>query len=381
MKHTAHRILGMTAMAVLALGSGYALAQGKRSSGIEFHGFVQTSWQGNYTSGQNDFRVEEIQVDVGKEWRGTATTMLRLNYRHVDNFDAQNRLLAFDYNRLVEQAWVSVDLLKKRLGLTFTFGKFALPIGQESVNIPEMHTYSRSYTVQAGIPNFGTGLMARFQKSIFDIALYAVTGWNTISDNNDAKTFGGRLGFSLFDGDLTFGVSYVAGPEPIPVPGGTNPNVRSARHVVDVDLLFTGVKRLIVGAELNYGYENEASQVVSGRRARWLSALGTVRYKFLPWLSGTLRFEHADDPDGSRMRLLDTQWVGSPAPQQWLGVPVTVESLTVAALLHLARNVSAVLEWRNDWLARSEDRPVFPAGGGLFTKTRRLVAASMYFAW
>lgn len=381
MKHTTHRILGMTAAAILALGSGSALAQGKRIAGIDFHGFVQSSWQGNYTSGQNDFRVDEVQLEVGKEWRRTATTMLRLNYRHVDNFDAQNKLLPFDYNKFVEQAWVSLDILKKGLGLTFTFGKFALPIGYESLNAPEMHTYSRSYTLLAGVPNFGTGIMARFQKSIFDIALYAITGWNTITDNNDAKTFGGRLGLSLFDGDLLFGVSYLAGPEPIPIPGGVNPNVRSARHVLDVDLLFTGVKRLVVGAELNYGYENEASQVVSGRRARWLSARGTVHYKFLPWLGGTLRFEHADDPDGSRMRLLDTQWIGSPSPQQWTGVPVTVESLTVAALFNLARNVSAVLEWRNDWLARSEDRPIFPAEGGLPTKARRLVAASMYFAW
>jgi hypothetical protein len=369
----------LLAVALVAIGSGVAGAERIRSGGIDFRGFIQASWLGNATSQQNEFRVDEVELEVGKEWADVARMLLRINFRHADSFDAKGNLGSLEVNKFVEQAWASIDLLKKRSGVTFAFGKFQLPIGYESINIPEMFQYSRSYTTEVGRPYFGTGAMVRFRRSLFDFALYAVNGWNTMTDNNDAKTFGGRLGFSLFDGDLLFGLSYVAGPEPIPNRAYTN--VRSPRHVLDFDVLYTGVSKLTLGFEVNYGYEDRASQVSPDRRARWLSFLGTAHYRFLPWLAGTLRFEHADDPDGSRLYLATPQLLGTPAVDQVIGIPTTVESLTLAALFTIAENAHAVLEWRNDWLAREEDAPIYPAAAGGITKSRRLFAASIYYVW
>jgi hypothetical protein len=348
------------------------------STGLELRGFVQGSWQGNYTSLQNEFRVDEVQLELSREWRNKMSFMLRLNYRHVDSFDATGATLGLDYNKFIEQAWVSVDLLK-HMGLSFQLGKFRIPVGIESPNINEMFTYTRSYTLEAGAPQFGTGLMIHFRKSVLDLAVFAINGWNTLTDNNDAKTFGGRLGFSLLDGDLTFGVSYIAGAEPIP--NRNYSNVRSPRHTIDFDLMYTGVKRLTLGFEFNYGHEDRASQVNIDKRARWLSTIGLVHYKFLPWLAGTLRYEHADDPDGSRLYQTTPQVIGSPTAADWFSQQLTIESLTLSLLFTIADGAYGVLEWRNDYLHRDQDR-VFPSeAGNPPARTRRLVAASLYYTW
>lgn len=364
-------------LAACALSGLSAFAQ-KGPGGLQLHGFVQASWQGNYTSHQNEFRLDEVQLEVGRQWRDAASFMLRMNYRHVDTFDAQGQSLGLDYNKFIEQAYVTVDALKKKTGMSFTLGKFRLPIGIESPNVNESYTYSRSYTLEAGTPQFGTGLMLRYQRKWVDFALYAINGWNTLTDNNDAKTFGGRIGANLMDGDLTFGVSYVAGPEPIP--NRAYSNVRSPRHVVDVDAMYRW-RKLTLGAEFNYSYEDRASQVNPDKRARWLSALFMANYQFTPWLSATVRYEHADDPDGSRLSLVTPQVIGAPAPRDWSGVPLTVESVTATLLFTIARGSAyGMLEWRNDFLAREEDPGLFPSTGNP-TKTRRLVSASLFYTW
>ena len=367
-------------LALWAFSSLSTLAHAKENAGgLQLHGFVQSSWQGNYTSQQNEFRLDEAQLEIGREWRGTASFMLRMNYRHVDSFDAQGKSLGLDYNKFIEQAYVTVDALKKETGMSFTMGKFRLPIGIESPNVNESYTYSRSYTLEAGTPQFGTGVMMRYQRKWVDFAIYAINGWNTLTDNNDAKTFGGRLGANLMDGDLTFGVSYVGGPEPIP--NRSYVNVRSARHVLDVDAMFRW-RKLTLGAEFNYSYEDRASQVNPDKRARWLSGLVMANYQFLPWLSATVRFEHADDPDGARLSLVTPQVIGSPAPRDWAGVPLTIESVTVALLFTIQRGSAyGLIEWRNDFLAREEDPGVFPSTTGNATKTRRMVSASLYYTW
>ena len=375
------KILHKSALLALVAGlwAAPAAAAVLGDTGLELGGFVQTSWQGNYTSMQNDFRIDEVQLSLGRQWKDKASFHLRLNYRHVDAYDFTGATLPFDYNKLVEQAFVTVDLLKPH-GFTFTFGKFRIPAGIESPNVNESFTYSRSYTLEVGLPQFGTGAMARFQKGIFDIALYAINGWNTLTDNNDAKTFGGRVGVSLLKDKLTIGVSYVGGPEPIP--SRTYINNRSPRHVIDVDAMFTGIKNLTIGAEFNYSYEDRASQVNPDKRARWLSVLGLANYRILPWLSATVRFEHADDPDGARLSLITPQVIGSMNPQQYFGMPLTIESVTASLLFTLAPGAHAILEWRNDYLARDEDRGIFPTEkSGPLTKTRRYVAASLYYTW
>jgi hypothetical protein len=356
--------------------AGRALA---KEPALEHHGFVQTSWQTNLTSKQNEFRVDEAQFDIGRQWPGKASFLLRVNYRHVDVIDAQGSLQTLDYNKFIEQAWVSVDLLKKDYGLSFVAGKFALPIGYEAVNIPEMYQYSRSFTNLTSTPNFGTGVMVTFKKSIYDFALYAINGWESLADNNDAKGFGGRIGFSLLKDTLQVGVAYVASPEPIPRRAYSN--VRSFRQSLDFDVTYTGIDNLTLLGGVHYSYEDRASQVIPDKRMRWFSVAGTASYKFRPWFAATLRFEHADDPDGARLYLVEPEWAGTPTADALLGTPQTLEALTVALLFDLAKGVRAVVEWRNDWAVRSEDRAVFPASEGGVTKTRRLVAASVFYYW
>ena len=149
----------------------------------------------------------------------------------------------------------------------------------------------------------------------------------------------------------------------------------------DVDLLYTGIRKLTIGAELNYGYEEGASQVDPTKRARWLGALGTIHYKFKPWFGASLRFEHFDDPDASRLSSMSTQWIGTPAPTALAGVPQTIESLTIAALFTISEGAHVVVEWRNDWDARDVDRGIFPTADGGLTKTRHLFATSFYYVW
>lgn len=358
---------------LLLLGSALSHAQD-----LKLGGFVQFSAQASATSKQVDLRLDEAQLDLTRGWKGVASFRFSTQFRYADNFDARGELTPLTINKLVEQAWVQIDALEKDAGLVFRFGKVALPIGLESINAPSMLQYSRSFSVEVGTPNFGTGMLVGFRRSIFDCALYAITGWNTLTDDNDAKTFGGRLGFSLLDGALRVGLSYVGGPEAIP--NRSYVNVRSFRHVLDLDATYERGP-LTLGAELNYGYEDRASQVNPDKRARWLSALGLVHYRFLPWLSGTLRYEHADDPDGSRLYMLSSQRVGPAESTRLLGTPLTLDSLTLAALFRLGGGAHAMLEWRTDWITPNADAAVFPAADGALTKTRSVAVASVFYAW
>jgi Putative beta-barrel porin-2, OmpL-like. bbp2 len=143
-----------------------------------------------------------------------------------------------------------------------------------------------------------------------------VVGWDVANDNNDAMSVLGQLAFTGIK-DLTTSLNFITGPEQFDQKG--NP-----RTVLDLVVNYTGIKNLILGVNVDYGWEVDEPSLVSTRSssttAVWYGVAGYVAYDWTEKLRTALRGEYFRDADGAR-----TLAVGPGSPVSLWEITATVQ--------------------------------------------------------
>jgi hypothetical protein len=197
-------------------------------------------------------------------------------------------------------------------GLAFSFGRFDTPYGYERHDANLNFTATVSELQQFGRPQSMTGFTAAYQFAPWlDAIGWVVNRWENetthddFNDNNNDKSFGGRIGFTPVQGRqlLNFGIGGWWGPE-------QDDNNSDNRWIVDLDLTWTPMPKLVLAAEFLYGGEQGvslrqvgspvAAGAVSNKSVNWLAFYGLAHYDVTPWLGLTFRYGIFDDPDSAR---------------------------------------------------------------------------------
>jgi hypothetical protein len=219
-------------------------------------------------------------------------------------------------------------------GLALSFGRFDTPFGYERHDAALNLTATTSELQRFGRPQSMTGLTAAYQFAPWlDVVGWVVNRWENettetpLEDNNRDKSFGGRVGFTPLQGAqlLNFGLGGWWGPE-------RDNNTRDNRWIVDFDVTWSPIARLLLAGEVVYGGESDVSfrrvgtpfpaPAVTNRDVRWLGLYALAHYDVMDWLGLSFRYGYFNDYDGART-----------------GVQQVLQSWTVTPILHLSRLV------------------------------------------
>lgn len=283
---------------------------------------------------QVNFRFNTFNIGFTKrlaDWLLVSAAMEVENERTVNAFEGGTQLereSATDVNIDVFEITAIAPIGN---GLAFSFGKFNVPFGIEREDAPFNLQTTNSLVFELGRPSKVLGFRTAYQfNPIVDVELFAVNGWDVDNDNNDGKTFGGRLGFTPLE-RLNFGIGGFWGPEQNDLTG-------PKRWIIDVDATFTRIPRLTLAAEFVYGGENdvgvfsvnepgllvgltedEVAALVVEKNVNWIGFALTGRYDFTDLLGLTLRYGYFNDMDGGRT-----------------GFDQVLQSFTLAPTIHLS---------------------------------------------
>jgi hypothetical protein len=175
-----------------------------------------------------------------------------------------------------------------------TAGKFAGYEGLEVIEGPLNPTITRGYSFNLAEPNTHTGVKAHLTGDTVDVGLGVVNGWDTIIDNNDAKTLIARLGVTPSE-SCEVNVNGTFGPE--------LENIDDEyRLSVDLNGAWKASERFALGFQFNFGKDGIGGDA------------GTVSwyvFSLQPSYTGEVftfgaRAEFFRDPDGARAGLGDT---------------------------------------------------------------------------
>jgi hypothetical protein len=205
----------------------------------------------------------------------------------------------------VQQAVVSYIIPVGR-GLRLDVGKFVTMAGYELIEGYDGFNdhISRSWLFTYG-PFTHTGLKLSYSfHDMFAVAVFLLNGWDNVVDNNAAKSGAIQLSFtpsSKFSAYLT----YIVGPE-------RDNNNHDARHLLDLVLIFKPVERLTIAANVDYGLDTNAVELmpdpmimpdpslVPRANAQWLMANLYFRVMAHKRVFFNLRGELFYDFDGNR---------------------------------------------------------------------------------
>ncbi|OLC17385.1 MAG: hypothetical protein AUH29_01935 [Candidatus Rokubacteria bacterium 13_1_40CM_69_27] len=217
-------------------------------------------------------------------------------------------------------------------GLALSFGRFDTPFGYERHDAALNLTATLSEVNRFGRPMSMTGFQAWYAFAPwFDVTAWVVNRWENettedpLEDNNRDKSFGGRVGFTPLYGAqlLNFGIGGWWGPE-------QDDNTKSERWILDFDVTWSPLPRLLLAGELVYGGESGvsfrrrgipfAADEVSNKNVNWLGLYALAHYDLTRWLGLSFRYGFFDDQDGART-----------------GVKQALHSFTIAPIVHLSR--------------------------------------------
>ncbi len=219
-------------------------------------------------------------------------------------------------------------------GLALSFGRFDIPFGIERHDQNLLFTATTSEVFQFGRPNSMTGFQVSYPVAPWlDATAWAVNRWETetthdpFDDSNRDKSFGGRIGLTPFPGRqlLNIGLGGWWGAEQAD-------DTAHPRWVVDLDVTWSPLRRLVLAGELVYGGESGvsfrergipfAAPAVSDEDVTWWGLYALAHYDLRDWLGVTFRYGLFRDEDGART-----------------GVAQTLQSWTFVPVLHLSRLV------------------------------------------
>jgi hypothetical protein len=218
-------------------------------------------------------------------------------------------------------------------GLSLSLGRFDVPFGIERHDENLILTATTSEVFRFGRPERMTGFQTSYTVSPWlDVSAWVVNRWENevtgeddFNDNNRDKSFGGRIGFTPFprEGLLNVGLGGFWGPE-------QDDRTASKRWVLDLDVTWQPISRLLFAGELIYGEEDRvsfrevgipiAAPAVEDKDVRWWGFYLLGHYKLYDWLGLSFRYGLFDDLDGRRT-----------------GVKQVLQSWTFTPTLHLSR--------------------------------------------
>ena len=217
-------------------------------------------------------------------------------------------------------------------GLALSFGRFDVPFGIERHDEPLLLTATTSEVFRFGRPERMTGFQVSYPFAPWvDLSLWVVNRWENeatgegdFNDNNQDKSFGGRLGFTPFPrkGLLNFGIGGFYGPE-------QDDNNSNKRWVIDIDATWTPLQQLLIAAEFVFGGEDNREMRQRGipiaapeevRDVEWWGFYILLHYDVCRWLGLSFRYGLFDDADGGRT-----------------GVEQVLQSWTFVPIIHLSR--------------------------------------------
>ena len=251
-------------------------------------------------------------------------------------------------------------------GLTIKAGKFVTLLGYETIESPNNLNFSRSFMFGFSIPFTHVGALLSYSPFPWlSLTAGPVVGWDVARDNNSRMSVMGQVGVSAVK-DLALSLSWITGPEQ----AGQNSNSRTVLSSVGN---YTGIKNLTLGANVDYGWEeDEASLAASGTRknnnASWWGWAGYVAYDWTEQLRTAIRLEYFQDSDGIR-----TLAVGP-------GSRVELYEVTATLQYKIWKGLVGRLEYRHD----SADEKVFSnrAPGNVPTgKTQNTLTLALYYSF
>jgi len=137
--------------------------------------------------------------------------------------------------------------------LTITGGRFYGWFGVESLDTPTNPNYSLSvFSNFTPFTNTGLGVGLELVENL-KYTQYVVNGWDLVFDNNDAKSYGGQLAFTLDDPATTVALNWLVGAEQ----AGDEEDLR---WLVELDLTTKLTETTELRAALHYGQEEGAAQ-------------------------------------------------------------------------------------------------------------------------
>ena len=344
-----------TAVITLAVLGMLIFAKEQASAGdVSFSGFVDSSYVTDNNADTQTFSFDQVELDIeGTTPDGKAKVRVDLNWfnRADDPLTATNES-NLNFDDVVEQGYVEIPVGDS---LAFTIGKFNAPIGWELLDAPDMFQFSHALVFDYGLPTNLTGAMLTFEEGMFDVALYYVNGWDLITDDNNEKTVGGRLGITPTEG-VNIGISHISGKE------GAAAATPRLLTVTDIDFSFGLVENLTVGAEYNQGKYKGMSAVVAGQDADWSGYMVMGHYDFNDWFGLTVRYDEFKDEDGQRF--------GNGVNERW-------RSYTVAPTFVIAEGLGALLEYRST----KSSLQTFTDKGGNPTSTYEVIALELTYSF
>jgi hypothetical protein len=264
----------------------------------------------------------------------------------------------------VLEAYASYRLPLGR-GLTLTAGKFGSPLGYEAVESPLNLNVSRGYLFGPAGPLAHVGALASYPVAGWlEITAGPVVGWDVAEDNNSALSWTGVAGLKPRP-DLAVDLGWITGPEQ----DGTDDHPRT---LLDLVVRYTGVRRLTLALNADYGWEpEEAALAASGTRrdadATWW---GWALYAGWDWAERFRtagRLEYFTDLEGVR--------TGALGP----GRKVSLWAVTATVQYRLWRGLVGRLEFRHD----AADGEVFRTRGPEAAPTSRTLdtlTVSVYYS-
>jgi hypothetical protein len=243
-------------------------------------------------------------------------------------------------------------------GLVLKAGKWVTLLGYEVIESPSNLNFSRGYLFTLAIPLTHTGVIASYSFTDWLSAqLGVVLGWDDSKNINHGVSFTGQVALTPIK-DLTTAVNFIVGPEQAD-------NTRDYRYVIDLTATYTGIKSLTLGANVDYGAEdNDALLVSIGRQdpdARWYGVAGYVAYDWTEKLRTALRQEWFRDEQGAR-----TATAGG----------LTLLSTTATLQYAIWKGLVGRLEYRHD----QGDENVFKCGdSGCRSKSQDTLSVSLFY--
>ena len=308
-------------------------------NGFQFGGLMYGSYNYNFNSPDsgsnnlrifdtehNDFTMDLLQLEVSKE------TESGIGFHTVLDYGKTAGLIQSDWggdlahNFEIQQAYMTYKFGIGN-GVDMKFGKFATLLGGEVIESPYNPNVSRSFMFGYAIPFTHTGvLFSTALTDMFSLTAGVVNGWDSVTDNNNGKTFLGSLGLEV--GDLAWTFNGVFGAE-------DDDSGSSKTGVFDTVLTYSPMDNVDLLANFDYG---TASEQVDGEDADWLGLSGIVTLggglmgEGLADWSFALRGEWFSDPDGYRT-----------------GIEQDLREVTGTFKWQMTENMQARLEFRHDW--------------------------------
>jgi len=219
-------------------------------------------------------------------------------------------------------------------GLTLKAGKWVTLLGYEVIEAPNNLNFSRSYLFTFSTPLTHVGALLTYPVAPwFSITAGTIVGWDVARDNNSTMSYTGQFAFTPIK-DLVLNFNWITGAE-------QNHNNRDPRTVLDYVVTYTGIKKLTLGLNVDYGWEyDEAFLAASGTRgnnnASWWGWAGYVAYDWTEALRTALRLEYMKDAEGARTQL-------SPP-----GTKLDLWEVTLTAQYKIWKGLVGRVEYRHD---------------------------------